>query len=353
MKKKFRKKIFFLIFVIAISTLSFAQNNLQKPTWAENPKPSWAENISNESAKQKSSAKQESASKNVAPQTKSAPQTKKIQYKNLGFSGINNEAVKELRKKYLTTHKDWLYKTLENGQQYRIFVRNELEKQKMPAILEYLPLVESNYNPYAKSRSGATGLWQFMLNSISGLLEYNDYVDERLDPWKSTDAALKKLKDNYKTFGDWLLAITAYNCGSGALKKAIKNAGSRDFWYLRDKGFLSEQATSYVPKLLAIADAVENDKYYGVSFPQGRAWNGTTLETRAGIFDYVTVYDSVYLDSLSHELRIDKEELYDLNSALVKHVTPPHKKYILRFPEGMKDSATYALTEMGFKTSKN
>jgi len=263
---------------------------------------------------------------------------------------MNNAAVKTLRKKYLTTHKNYLYKVLDDGQQYRIFVRNELEKRKMPAILEYLPVVESDYNPYAKSRSGATGLWQFMLNSIPGLLEYNDYVDERLDPWKSTEAALKKLNENYRTFGDWLLAITAYNCGAGALKKAIKRAGSRDFWYLREKGFLSEQASGYVPKLLAIADVVENSKYYGVNFPQARAWNGTTLETRAGMFDYVTVYDSVYLSALSHELRIDLQELCDLNSALIKQVTPPHKEYTLRFPEGMKDSAAYALSQMGYLT---
>lgn len=271
-------------------------------------------------------------------------------YKNLGFPGMDNAAVEQLRKKYLTTHRNYLYKILDEGQQYRIFVRNELEKRKMPAILEYLPLVESDYNPYAKSKSGATGLWQFMLNSIQGLLEYNDFVDERLDPWKSTEAALKKLNENYRTFGDWLLAITAYNCGAGALKKAIKNAGSRDFWYLRENGFLSGQAGGYVPKLLAIADVVENSSYYGASFPQARAWNGTTLETRAGMFDYVTVYGQVYLDALSHELRIDRQELYDLNSALIKHVTPPDKEYTLRFPEGMKDSAAYALNQMGYLT---
>ncbi len=274
----------------------------------------------------------------------------KVAYKNLDFPGMDNDSVKTLRKKYLTTHRNYIYKILEDGQQYRIFVRNELEKQKMPAILEYLPVVESEYNPYAKSRSGATGLWQFMLNSIPGLLEYNDYVDERLDPWKSTAAAIKKLNENYSTFGDWLLAITAYNCGAGALKKAMKKAGSRDFWYLREKGFLSEQASGYVPKLLAIADVVENSEYYGVSFPQARAWNGTTLETRAGMFDYVTVYDSVYLNTLSHELRIDLQELCDLNSALIKHVTPPKKEYTLRFPEGMKDSAVYALSQMGYLT---
>lgn len=276
--------------------------------------------------------------------------TSKKEYKNLGFTGMNDSSVKKLREKYLTTHKEWLYDILDNGQQYRIYVRNMLEKQNMPAILEYLPLVESNYNPYARSRSGATGLWQFMLNSISGLLEYNEYVDQRLDPWKSTEAALKKLNENYKTFGDWLLAITAYNCGQGALKKAIKKAGSKDFWYLKNNGFLSEQATGYVPKLLAIADVCENAEYYGVNLPTGRAWNNTTLETRAGMFEYVTVYKSVYLNELAHELRIDEQDFYDLNSALTKHMTPPGKAYPIRVPEGMKDSCAYALNQMGYLT---
>lgn len=274
----------------------------------------------------------------------------KKEYKDLGFSGMNDSSVRSLREKYLTTHKDWLYKVLDEGQQYRIFVRNKLEEQHMPMILEYLPLIESNYNPYARSRSGATGMWQFMLNSISGLLEYNEYVDQRLDPWKSTEAALKKLNDNYKTFGDWLLAITAYNCGAGALNKAIKKAGSRDFWYLKNHGYLSEQATGYVPKLLAIADVAENASYYGIKLPTARAWNNTTLETRAGMFEYVTVYKTVYLNALAHELRIDQDELYDLNSALTKHMTPPGKAYAIRVPEGMKDSCAYALNQMGYLT---
>lgn len=275
---------------------------------------------------------------------------KNVPYRNLGFSGMQSMEVDILRQKYLTDLQKWLYQVLDEGQQYRIYIRNELEKQKMPAILEYLALVESDYNPNAKSRSGATGLWQFMTNSVSGLLEYNEYVDQRLDPWISTQAALKKLNMNYKTFGDWLLAITAYNCGAGALQRAIKQAGSRDFWYLSRNGYLSAQACGYVPKLLAIADAVENDRYYGVSFPHARTWNGATLETRAGVFDYVSVSESVSLTKLAYELRIDEETFLSLNSALIKKITPPGKKYRIRFPEGMKDSAVYALYEMGFFT---
>ncbi len=269
-------------------------------------------------------------------------------YKNLGFNGMQSMQVDALRTKYLTTHKKWLYDVLDDAQQYRIYVRNELEKRKMPAILEYLPFVESDYNPNARSRSGATGLWQFMTNSVAGLLEYNEYVDQRLDPWASTQAALTKLNDNYRTFGDWLLAITAYNCGAGALNRAIKKAGSRDFWYLAQNGYLSDQAAGYVPKLLAVADVVENDSYYNVVMPHARAWNGITLETRAGKFDYVTVHERIPLAAIAAELRIDEETFFALNSALVKGVTPPHKAYRLRFPEGMKDSAVYALRALGF-----
>lgn len=267
-------------------------------------------------------------------------------YKPLGFSGINKEPVKTLRKKYLTTHKTWLYNVLDDAESYRIYVRNEIEKRKMPLILEYLPVVESNYNPNAVSRSGATGMWQFMKNSVEPFLLLNEYVDERLDPWKSTDAALSKLQDNYKMFGDWLLAITAYNCGAGAMRKAIEKAGKKDFWYLCEHNYLSEQASSYVPKLLAIADVAENAAYYGIKMPTARDSKGKTIDIRAGVFDYVSVNKSVSIKKLADELRIDEENFKALNSALVKGVTPPNQKYEIRFPEGMKDSALWALENL-------
>ena len=279
-------------------------------------------------------------------QIQKTQKTGTVKYKNLGFPGMKKERVEILRNKYLTTHKDWLYNLLDDAENYRVFVRKEIEKRGMPAILEYLPVVESNYTPYAKSRSGATGMWQFMLNSVHPFLICNEYIDERLDPWKSTEAALSKLQDNYKMFGDWLLAITAYNCGAGALKKAIKKAGSNDFWYLCEHQFLSEQASSYVPKLLAIADVVENASYYGVKMPTARDINGKTIEMRSGIFDYITVKKSVSIVRLAHELRIDENDLLALNSSLIKGITPPKSEYKIRLPEGMYYSALYALNDM-------
>ena len=267
-------------------------------------------------------------------------------YKELGFEGVHNNEVEVLRQKYLTTHKDWLYDMLDDAEPYRIYVRNQLEMKNLPPILEYLPMVESDYIPTAKSKSGATGMWQFMLNSIKPFLKCDEYIDERLDQWKSTDAALAKLSDNYTMFNDWLLAITAYNCGAGALRRIIKKAGESDFWYLRRNGFLSEQASGYVPKLLAIADVCENAAFYGVEMPTARDESGETLAIRAGLFDYVVVKKSIALDVLSSELRMDEDVLKRLNLALVKGMTPPHSEYALRFPEGMKLSAIHALERL-------
>ena len=125
-------------------------------------------------------------------------------------------------KKYIEQYtkpfgKRQLSEILDNGEPYRLYVRQELKKKNLPAALEYLPVVESEYKPLAVSKSGARGLWQFMDNSIAGLLKKNEYIDERYDPWLSTDAALKKLEENYRQFKDWPLAIAAYNCGAGAM----------------------------------------------------------------------------------------------------------------------------------------
>lgn len=281
----------------------------------------------------------------VPLRAESAPsaENKTDSYKQLGFSGVDSPRVVQLREKYQTTQYKWLFGILDNAEPYRIYVRNEIEKRGLPPILEYLPVVESNYIPTAKSKSGATGMWQFMLNSVKPFLQCDDYVDERLDPWKSTQAALSKLKENYDMFGDWLLAITAYNCGAGAMQRAVKKAGSRDFWYLSENGFLSAQAAGYVPKLLAVADAVENAGYYGIPFPSARDSAGKTIDMRAGEFDYITVKKSVSIRALARELRIDEDELIRLNLALVQGCTPPHKEYEIRLPEGMKASAEYAL----------
>ena len=156
--------------------------------------------------------------------------TPALEKKPLSLEYPERAEIERFRKQYLDPK--WtkvLYDALENAIDYRLYIRKALADAELPPELEYLPIVESNYKTNAKSRSGALGLWQFMTNSVRPFLTLNDYVDERLDPWKETDAAIKKLKENYAIFGDWFLAIGAYNCGAGAMTRALAKAEEKDF----------------------------------------------------------------------------------------------------------------------------
>ena len=269
------------------------------------------------------------------------------------ISFVSDEAlakpqVEAFRKMYLSPKWSALLRTyLESAMEYRLFVRKAVQDAKMPEMLEYLPVVESNYKTNAKSRSGAIGMWQFMANSVWPFLTLNDFVDERLDPWKSTEAALKKLTDNYNIFKDWLLAIGAYNCGVGAMNRAIKRAGGvKDFWYLAEKGYLSKQTADYVPKLIAIADLAINSQFYGIDIPDHNEEFEILENEKNGNFDYVTVKKAYSLNQLAQEMRMDVETLNRLNPSYTLGMTHPSKKSEIRLPLGMKQSAEDALANM-------
>lgn len=234
----------------------------------------------------------------------------------------------------------WLTSVLEAGAPYRIYARQQLALHNMPASLEYLPVVESEYKASAKSRSGALGIWQFMENSIHPFMEKNQWVDERLDPWKSTDAAIQKLQDNYEMFGDWALALAAYNYGAGGLQRTIKAAGGVDnFWDLADQGLLVNQTTMYVPKFLAVAEIVTNQEHYGLEFPE-------VSEEDLIQWDEVTTKRSVPLQMLAKEMNLDISILRFLNPALILGRTPPAMEYTLRVPLGTKEEAQRAISTM-------
>ena len=256
--------------------------------------------------------------------------------------------VEAFRKQYLSPKWSALLRGyLESAMEYRLYVRKSVQDAQMPEMLEYLPVVESNYKTNAKSRSGAIGMWQFMANSVWPFLTLNDFVDERLDPWKSTDAALKKLTDNYNVFHDWLLAIGAYNCGVGAMNKAIKKAGGvKDFWYLAENGYLTKQTSDYVPKLLAIADLAINSEFYGIDIPDHKEEFEVLENEKNGNFDYVTVNKAYSLSQLAQEMRMDFATLKLLNPSYTMGMTHPSKQSQIRLPLGMKQSAEDALANM-------
>ena len=255
--------------------------------------------------------------------------------------------VEKFRQQYLS--EKWsklLYQYLEDAMEYRLYVRKAIQEKEMPAILEYLPVVESNYKTNAKSRSGAIGMWQFMANSVWPFLTLNDFVDERLDPWKSTEGALKKLNDNYNYFQDWLLAIAAYNCGVGAMTKCLKKAQEKNYWYLVDHNLLPSQTAHYVPKLLAIADLAMNSKYYGIELPNHEQEFKELINERDGNFDYLEVNKAYSITQLAQEMRIDEDSLKHLNPSFILGMTHPTKKSQIRLPLGMKEPAQEAIKKL-------
>ena len=267
-------------------------------------------------------------------------------YKKLPYAGMDHPEVERFRKQYLSPK--WLgllYNCLENAMEYRLFVRQAIAEKGMPEILEYLPVVESNYKTTAKSKSGALGMWQFMANSVYPFLTLNDYVDQRLDPWASTEAALKKLTDNYNYFNDWLLAIAAYNCGVGAMNRVLKKAEKKDFWYLVDNKMLPKQTAEYVPKLLAIADLAINAEYYEIDLPNHNEEFELLENEKNGHFDYVTVSKAYSLNTLANSLRIEPSTLKKLNPSYHLGFTHPSKKSEIRLPLGMKIAAEEALAK--------
>ena len=168
-------------------------------------------------------------------------------------------------------------------------------------------MIESGLDPNAVSRHGATGLWQFMLATGRGLgMEVSSLVDERRDPYVSSQKAARYLKDLYATYGDWSLAIAAYNCGPGAVNKAIRRAGGdptkHDFWSIYY--YLTPETRGYVPMFIA-ANYVMN--YY----PQHNI--SPVIPTKPLVTDTIMVSDRVHFNQISHVLDIPVDELRVLN----------------------------------------
>jgi len=188
-----------------------------------------------------------------------------------------------------------------------------LEKYKMPNELKYLAVVESALNPNAGSSVGATGLWQFMFGTgkIYGL-EINSLIDERRNPIKSTDAAVRYLKDLYGIYGDWHLAIAAYNCGPGTVNKAIRRSGGRrDYWSLYY--YLPKETRGYVPLFIAANYVMNYSKEHLICPVQ----MNYPLHT-----DTLMLNNKMHFDQISAVIGIPKEELVMLNPQYRREIIP-------------------------------
>jgi membrane-bound lytic murein transglycosylase D len=260
-----------------------------------------------------------------------------IPYRQIGIEIPENA---ELVDKFRATYsKGYNYQRvvgiLDRALVYRAYIREKLRENDMPACLEYLPLIESEFSPKAVSKSNAVGLWQFMENSITNYLQKTGWLDERLDPWKSTDAAIKKLKANYDKFGDWALALAAYNNGAGAIQRALTTTKTKTYWELAETNALKDQTKQYVPKFLAISDLVINAEYYQLSFPE-------IPEDFVFAIDTIALDAPLYISQFCKELGIDRSIFNYLNPALLKEITPPERGFQIRVPSDSKEQALLA-----------
>lgn len=224
-----------------------------------------------------------------------------------------NSMVKDVIVFYTEKRRDQVEMMLGLSAYYFPIFEEALDRYNMPLELKYLPIIESALNPKAISRAGANGLWQFMFNTGRQLgLEISSFVDERRDPVKSTDAAVKYLWQLYQLYNDWYLAIAAYNCGPGNLDRAIKRSGGkRTFWEIYY--YLPRETRSYVPAYVAATYVMNYYKEHNL-MPRKP---DISLQT-----DTLIVRDYLHFDQLENTLGIEKEQLRSLNPMYRRDVIP-------------------------------
>ena len=212
---------------------------------------------------------------------------------------------------------------------YQPIISDTLRKEGIPQDLIYLAALESAFNPYALSHSGAKGIWQFMLGTgmLYGLKK-DRWVDEREDPVKSTQAAARHLKDLYQTFGDWSLAMAAYDSGPLTVQGAVEKTGYADYWTLRRLHALPTETEDYVPIFMATLMIAKDPKAYGFDVQPDPPLSA----------DQVVVSTPTDLRLVAQLIDRPVEELTRLNPSLLRWTTPPNNpQFTLNIPEGTKE----------------
>ncbi len=219
---------------------------------------------------------------------------------------------------------------------YDAMIRNILKEEGVPQDLIYLAQAESGFHPLALSRAGARGMWQFMSSRARGYgLERNPWVDERQDPEKSTRAAARHLKDLYREFGDWYLAMAAYNSGPGTVQQAVKRTGYADFWELYKRDVLPQETRNYVPIILAVTIMAKNPAQYGLD----KLARDQPVPADRLIIDY-----PVDLRLVGECVGASPETVQDLNPSLLRWTTPRDEPFELHLPAGAKDQYLEAIS---------
>lgn len=269
------------------------------------------------------------------------------------FNVVYNPSLENVIKSFLTRKRDLMQRMLTTSQFYFPLFEQQLDNYDIPLEMKYLSIVESALNPRARSRVGATGLWQFMYGTGKMYkLNVTSYVDERSDPVKSTEAACKYLSKLYDIFGDWDLALAAYNSGPGNVNKAIRRSGGyKNYWNLRRN--LPRETAGYVPAFLATMYIFEYAEEHDLI---RRKIERPYFET-----DTIHVKSLITFDQISELIGISKEELKILNPSYKLNVIPyiEGKQHILRLPKSVmgkfvaNEEAIYAHVEKELKSKES
>ncbi len=267
------------------------------------------------------------------------------------FPLVMNKQVEMYLNLFQTRHRK-IYETwLSRASMYLPLMEKELKYAGLPKELVYLSMIESGYNQRACSPANAVGLWQFIDGTARQYnLDINKYVDERRDAEKSTKAAVAFLSELYKEFGDWHLAVAAYNAGPGKIGKGLEKYNVSNFWELAREDYLALETKRYVPKLIAAIIIAKNPEKYGFSNVQkNRPLQYATLNVPPGLS----------LDALAVACNSSVKEIKFLNQELKQGKTPPNRPgYEAKIPVSSQEIASKNLSRMhsvvttGFKSHR-
>jgi soluble lytic murein transglycosylase-like protein len=251
----------------------------------------------------------------------------------LRYVVVVNEQVQAFIERFTGSRRDVVGRWLERSRLYLVMIREVLREQGLPEELAFVPMIESGFNPVAVSRAGAKGMWQFMAGTARRYgLRVDDWVDERLDPEKSTAAAAAYLRDLYRLFGSWALAKAAYNAGEMRIVQAIRGVGTDDFWALARSRFLVQETKEFVPAIHAATVIGRDPTRFGFD----------PLDPLSLDVEMVAIPPGTSLARLARAAKVPLETLQTLNPMLIRGTTPPGAPFDLRIPPGSREAVLAA-----------
>ena len=239
-------------------------------------------------------------------------------------------SVEKTIKRYLNTRLEFYKKNIDRINYYLPLFEEQLQNQKIPLEIKYLPIIESRLDPFAVSKVGATGLWQFMFyTALENGLTMNSYVDERMDPFKSSQAAAAYLNKLYRIHNDWNLVLASYNAGPRTISRAKKKSGGyTNYWNMRP--FLPSETANYIPSFIATMYIFEYASEHGIDTYKNEK---PILST-----EKIIIKDKIALEHISDFFDYPTDSISRLNPSFIHGIVPGKNKNELRLPTKLVDS---------------